>query len=277
MRGFTAAFGLVVAAWFTPLSASAQPAEGTDPPAEGAEEATPLEPTSTLSAAEAGANQRARVHFQSGASYYEAGSYEDAIREWGRAYGLSHRSELLYNLHLAHQGNGDLPEALDYLRRFLDEVENIPNRANLELRVQNLEARIARSAEGDENEPEAASEPEPARPEAPPDAGMAAGPIAGFSIAGAGLLTVVIFGGLTLAEDARLSTACMTPCANGAASDLRTFALVTDIGIGVTLVGAAIGTILLLIGGDDDPGATEAQLTPFFDGRTGGLALRGRL
>ncbi|MCA9606554.1 MAG: hypothetical protein KC619_13205 [Myxococcales bacterium] len=47
---------------------------------DGAEgEGAPIEPADQ-SAAREGAQERARIHFRAGASYYEAGAYEDALR-----------------------------------------------------------------------------------------------------------------------------------------------------------------------------------------------------
>ena len=76
-------------------------------------------------------DDRARLHFQAGASYYEAGDYEDALREFQRSHALSQRSELFYNFSLCYQQIGDLDNAALYLRRYLDEVESIENRAQM--------------------------------------------------------------------------------------------------------------------------------------------------
>ncbi|MCB9598435.1 MAG: hypothetical protein H6719_37320, partial [Sandaracinaceae bacterium] len=130
----------------------------------------PLEPAEEEhSLADEGAQQRARIHFQAGASYYEAGAYEDALREWSRAYDLSHRAELLYNFSLAHQGLNHLEQARDYLRQFLDQVTDIPNRANLELRIENLERRIAeQQAAAEPVEPEETEPSDPIETSPPP-------------------------------------------------------------------------------------------------------------
>jgi len=262
-----------------------------------AQDEAPLPPPE-LSVEEEGAQQRARLHFQSGASYYEAGSYEDALREWNRAYQLSNRSELLYNLSLAHQGLNQLSEAVDYLRRFLAEVHDIPNRANLELRVQNLDRRIANQASSGASDPapmEPPGDPQPlaetssdgssgpassgteapAQASSEPGAYVSPGAIGGFIGAGAGVVMLAIFGSLTLAEDGRLSDLCGSGmCAQGTADDLRTFALLTDIGLGVTVAGAAVGLIFLLT--DTGPGDTDTALLPWFREDGGGLVAGGR-
>lgn len=103
-------------------------------------------PLSTASA-QVGDQDRARLHFQAGASYYEAGDYEDALREFQRSYELSQKPELFYNLSLCYQQLGDLEQAASFLERYLAEVADIPNRPNLERRLENFRERMARQAQ----------------------------------------------------------------------------------------------------------------------------------
>ncbi len=86
-------------------------------------------------------DEAARAHFQSGAAYYDSGEYEDAAREFMRAYDMSQRAALFYNIALAYQGMGDLENAVTYLERYLNDVQEIPNRATLERRLENLKLR----------------------------------------------------------------------------------------------------------------------------------------
>ncbi|HBQ10354.1 MAG TPA: hypothetical protein DEF51_03880, partial [Myxococcales bacterium] len=105
------------------------------------------------------------------------------------------------------------------------------------------------------------------------------GAIAGFSVAAVGVVMVAITGSLTIVEDGNLAERCMSGCTDADVADLQTFALVTDIGFGVALAGAALGAVLLLVGGDDggdDGGDTEsASLTPWVGPSGGGAAVRG--
>ena len=84
-----------------------------------------------------------RIHFQAGASDYESGDYQHALEEFQRAYELSQRPQLFYNIALAYQQLGDLEHAVEYLGRFLNEVEDIANRENLERRLTNFQERLA--------------------------------------------------------------------------------------------------------------------------------------
>ena len=64
--------------------------------------------------------EAAKVHYQSGAQYYEGGAYDDAIREFKEAYRLSKAPALLYNLSQAYEKKGDYVNARDNLKRYID-------------------------------------------------------------------------------------------------------------------------------------------------------------
>lgn len=256
-------------------------------------------------------DQRARLHYESGASYYEAGEYEDALREFHRAYELSQRPQLFYNLSLCYQNLGDLEQAASFLERYLGEVETIENRANLEIRLRNLRERVERerAAQGANGEPErdATAQPATSQPTethvepttaapaaeavvetesaasttAPSSAGdsLNVGAVAGFSVAAVGLVMGGVFGGLTLAEDSRLAgTPCGVAgsCGDAEVSDLRTFALVADVGFGVALAGAAVGALFLIIGpGDSGDERASLRAAPIASRSVLGLSLEG--
>lgn len=193
-------------------------------------------------------DERARLHLQAGASYYEAGDYEDALREFQRAHTLSQRSELFYNFSLCYQQLGDLENAALYLRRYLDEVQSIDNRQQLERRHANLVERIA-AQEADPSgrpvfrfefdEPESGASQDdpvdaehPVRPNASPEPprqpreasseaapatsstvvpegrGAPVGALVGYTFAGVGVAIAATFGGLALRERGRIEDGC---------------------------------------------------------------------
>lgn len=92
----------------------------------------------------------ARTHFEAGQGYYERGDFEEAVREFGRAYELSNRPELLHNIYLAYRDLQDDANAATYLRRYLGEVDDLPNRPLLERRLRELEAALAQTADEDD-------------------------------------------------------------------------------------------------------------------------------
>lgn len=67
--------------------------------------------------------EAAKVHYQSGAQYYEGGSYDDAIREFNEAYRLSKANALLFNISQAYEKKGDYGNARDYLKKYIDAGE----------------------------------------------------------------------------------------------------------------------------------------------------------
>lgn len=82
----------------------------------------------------------ARTHFEAGNAYYERGDFEAAIREFQHAYELSARPALLHNIYLAYRDLQDDDHAALFLRRYLNEADDIDNRTLLERRLRELES-----------------------------------------------------------------------------------------------------------------------------------------
>lgn len=225
-------------------------------------------------------DERARRHFESGSSYYDSGNYARALEEFETAFELSSRPALLYNLYIAHERLGHLEEAHSHLERYLRE-EDIPDdrRVILEQRLANLQARMTTS----ESEPEPTPQPEPEPNPAPAPAAPAAAPaeeessttigtapLFAFIAAGAGLVMAGVFGMMALVEDGGLE--CSPACSEDDVSNLRTYNVIADVSLGVGVLGAVLGAVLLATSGDEEP-SPSAWLTP--DGA--GLLVRGAL
>ena len=88
------------------------------------------------------ADTQARIHFEAGNEYFEVADFEAALREFERAYELSHRSQLLYNLYLSHERLGHLQEASTFLGRYLSEARHIEGRTVLEERLRTMRRRL---------------------------------------------------------------------------------------------------------------------------------------
>ncbi len=288
----------VLAVTFSFPSASAQ-RRGRTPPAE----ATP---------APAAGDAIARQHFQVGSNYYDAGDYDDALREFLRSYELSHRAQLFYNISLSYQQLGDLTNSISYLQRYLAEVTEVPNRANLELRLQNLRerdaearARTARAQTGatpptqttatpptqttatastaTNGDGATATQPDMIPPEhvtQPPaqqqsGGGVSPVAIAGFAAAGVGVVGAAIFGILALSEDSSLSSGCgMTrTCTDAQTSSLKTYGLLFDVSVGVAIVGAVVGTVFLFVGGGESAPASSSAASLRLQPRAGATTL----
>ncbi|MFO0681348.1 MAG: tetratricopeptide repeat protein [Sandaracinus sp.] len=247
------AFVGLVALTFTPRTAHAQEASATD--------------------------TEARLHFEAARSHFERGAYEEALREFQAAYELSHRADLLYNLYLCAERIGELDQAIDYLDRYLHEGAPAADlRTQLEARLVNMhERRDARQAQTAQASDDTASQtpPPPATTTRPGDIVPAA---IAFGVAGAGLLTFAIFGGLALAEDGSLASSCGTSCSDAQLANLGVYVAVADAGWITAAVGAAAGLVLLFtVGMPSEQATSTALVLPWVDTQNGGggLTLRG--
>ncbi|HZS39473.1 MAG TPA: hypothetical protein VFF06_21730 [Polyangia bacterium] len=85
--------------------------------------------------------ESAKAHFAAGSHDFEAGRYADALGEFEKAYRLSDRAPLLYNIGLCHERLGHTAQAIDAFETYLralpaDSLE----RPDVEMRLQHLRA-----------------------------------------------------------------------------------------------------------------------------------------
>ena len=88
-------------------------------------------------------DKTARAHFRTGALHYDSGRFEQAASEFVKAFELSRRKELLFNAYVAYRDGGNERKAAWALKQYLAQPGKIDDRANLEARLQTLEARVA--------------------------------------------------------------------------------------------------------------------------------------
>ncbi len=125
------------------------------PPAAEVEPTTPPEAVApaapTADDAPPSDDQIGRAEFLRGRHAYDGGDYATALDAFQRALDLTGRVALYYNVGLAHDRLRHDDEALAAYRRFLAEVAEAPERAQVEGRVaaleRALEERRARAAE----------------------------------------------------------------------------------------------------------------------------------
>ena len=195
------------------------------------------------------ADARARRHFEAGTAYYDVGDYESALRELRRAYDISHRAALLYNLYLTNERLGQFEDAARDLERYLAEETEVPNRSALEQRLERLRERAADVAPAEITaDPTVTPVAGPSERVAPPSSDAPLLTITGFSVAGVGLVTFAVAGALVLSEDARLG-ACAPICGPGEVATLDASTITADVGLGVALVGAILGVVGLVVEG----------------------------
>jgi len=244
-----------------------------------------------------------RIHYQAGAADYESGDYSHALAEFQRAYELSQRPALFYNISLCYQQLGDAEHTVEYLERYLNEVQTIPNRENLQRRLTNFQERLAaeqdaaaEQAAADQAAADQAAADQAAADQAAADQAATAGgsgtgdgsggganvaAIASFAGGGVGLVMAVAFGAKALGDQSDCDSRAggLNPCTSGDGSSMDTFALLSDIGTGLAVVGVGLGLVFLLTADNDeeaDPARASVHLSPFASPNAAGLAAQGR-
>lgn len=219
-------------------------------------------------------DERARLHFQAGRSYFEQGRYEDSLREWQESYRLSNRQILLVNIANAQERLLQFDAAIQSLQRYLeiggDEANQ--NRATIESRIQSMREmsqRLQSSAQPQATpttEPTSTppptttepttTEPTTAEPTTTPTTEqpqprrrllwtwVAAGATAAFGAVAIGT------GAVALSRAGELEDGCTDQVCPASLQDTAdsgwNLALTTDIFIGLTAA-AAIGTVVAVI------------------------------
>lgn len=228
-------------------------------------------------AQESAEDERARLHFEAGRSYYEEGNYEEALDEFRRAYTLSNRPVLLMNIAHCQERLGQWAEAAESLEQFIATMPpNAEERPTLQRRIENLRARAAQHGT---TEPDATSTPAPTTSATGASDGLLVPSLVAFGVGGAGLIAWGILGGLALGEESTIAAGCgatrsCTPAEVQAMDDL---ALGSDISLGIGLAGILAGVILIVV--DPPRGATteaaSIQVLPTGDRYGAGLTVRG--
>lgn len=146
----------------------------------------------------ADAESQAREAFSRGRVHYDNGEFSQAADAFEQAYRLSGRDVLLYNLYLARRDANQLVQAAEALRGYLEKVEVIENRPQLEARLRALDAGIAERKAAEEKkaqETNTPSEGEPNQPQTPAEQAAAQSDerwwITPVAVAGVGALMAV--------------------------------------------------------------------------------------
>lgn len=209
-------------------------------------------------------DEQARAHFNVGKTLYDAGRFREAAEEWEKAYELSKKDALLYNIYVAHRDASEAPKAIDALRRYLATDAPTP-----EDRI-NLEARLRAMQEAQRQQAPAPAEPAPV--EAAPAATAAEGggtqakdaskpslvPYVLIGVGGAlvvgGVVTGIIANGkVSDIEDHCPGDRCLPGYDLASArDDARVVVTLTDVLLASGIVAGGVGAVLLIVGGDDE-------------------------
>jgi tetratricopeptide (TPR) repeat protein len=222
------------------------------------------------------ADTQARVHFEAGRNYNATGDYESAAREFARAYELSHRPGLLFNLYSVYERLGDFAQAANYLERFLADEPNAEDRATLEQRLVRLRER-ASAGQGSTAAPADAPSARPASTGGDPF------PVPAVVVTGVGaaaLLSVAVLGGLAAGEDASVAETCGRDAGRTCTSDdvatLNALNVAADSLLAIGLVTVTAGVVLWIVLASQGGGESVAALPWISPSGDGGLALAGR-
>lgn len=232
-----------------------------------------------------GNDERAKAHFRVGQSLYSAGRFNEAAEEWEKAFELSQRSELLYNVYVAYRDAANSTDkAIGALRRYLElgQIE-ATQRLQLEARLRALEEAQAQNAQA-ATEPVAATEAAPSTSTVDDNVVIATTdergeskllPIVLMSTGGALLVASVVTGLMANGVESKLEDNCendLCPPAfdlEGERSKGNTLIALNAItGItGVLAVGA--GVALFLMSGSEEPTASAFNLGCGLNGCSG--------
>lgn len=244
-------------------------------------------------AAQSGEEQ-ARGAFRLGRAHYDNGDFVKAAKEFERAFELSGKHQLLYNVYLAYRDANMTRQAADALRGYLENTEDVPNRAQLTARLTALERSLDKeeakkapppaaavsepepaseepAAEPEEPEPEPAAEEPAAEPEAAPAEEAASGetnlvPFILMGSGGAMIVGSIITGVMASSAQSELEDKCPDKrCpADADLKDLedtqsrgQTMAVVTDVLLFGGIAVAGTGLVLFLLEGAEEEPAGE--------------------
>jgi tetratricopeptide (TPR) repeat protein len=222
----------------------AEPASGSaEKPSNGAAE----KPSSS-------ADKEARKLFFQGDRLYEEGKYEEAVAAFEKAYELSHRPELLFNLANAYERLGQYEEALRSLRDFEPSAPEA-DRAKIAERIKTLEARAEeqRKRESERSGTAAPTTAAATAPSAPAEPESKA-PILAYTLMGGGVVALgvgTVFGVMALGTKSDAENQCarngVCPAsAQKSIDDAKSQALIADIAFAVGAVAAGTGLVLYL-------------------------------
>lgn len=215
--------------------------------------AAAAQPSGRDAAPDPQADLEARARFEAGRAAMNAGRVEDALEDFRRAYELSRRPQLLFNMGIAADRLRRDEEALAAFEAYLAEMpaEQIDNRADVEQRIRVLRETIEerRTATASRSSASSAAGPDPTSIVLLVSGGAVA--VAGGVMLGLGLAD------RASVEDAPMGTAWSEVAA--AAERAPVLEVSGVLGLGIGLATAAVGVVVLLTGGGSENASSTAR------------------
>jgi tetratricopeptide (TPR) repeat protein len=227
---------------------------------------------------------QAKARFTKAKQLYKQGKYRAAIDELQEALELDPEgAELVYNLGVIHEKLTEVETAIIYYKKYIAMISDEPEKDRVKEIIHRLKGAKTEVAPAKSAEPAPSPTPsESADAPAPPAAkkGRLDGLVIGSAVlAGAGLVTGVVFGVLAMGD--RIQG---TPSTNDTTTyqDLESRrdrakqeALIADIGFGVAAVGTVTALVLYFArdkkSDEAPPPKTEARVVPSFAVLPGGV------
>ncbi|MFK7999875.1 MAG: hypothetical protein AB8H86_09770 [Polyangiales bacterium] len=246
--------------------------------------------SATVAAAQEGADDEYQQHLDRGLSEYEAGRYETAAEAFQAAYAIRPEPELQYNAARSFERAVKREEAIAAYELFLELPGTTSDTRTRALHaVASLRAEIE-AINAAEQAPDPVTEVDPVvdPPEVapvqpmPPSSRRGGKTTAGWVLIGTGAVSLItggIFGGLALASNNEFEDATNRSEQLELADEVNNNALAADVLLGVGLVCAVVGIVLVATDGGDeeDEGSAHLQLSPSASPTGVGLMLSGRL
>jgi hypothetical protein len=197
----------------------------------------------------------AKKLYKDGDRRYAEGRYEEAIRNFERAYALSKRPLILFAIANTYERMGEYEKARQHLQRFVLDSPSGDVDA-VRQRIRQLEKRVAARKAFDAEIAKLRARPieckEKVCPVYTPPPASSKLPIVFWATGGVAAVSAVIFGTVARGahNDAKEGCGALPGsklCSAASRSDIdreRRFALLTDISIGLTVISAGVGTYL---------------------------------
>lgn len=160
---------------------------------------------------EAMGDQEAKSHFRVGGTLYDEGRFREAAAEFEKAYALSGKPELLFNMYIAYRDAGLTKRAAEVLRKYLAEAPNVPDRRKLEVRLEAMEQTLEAEKEQGAEEVQAEDGTEPgaeAGETAREESGASPVPWVVIGVGAAAIVAASVTGIIALNDSNDIADAC---------------------------------------------------------------------
>jgi tetratricopeptide (TPR) repeat protein len=99
----------------------------------------------------------AKEHFGKGKRLYDLGKFAEAAAEYAAAYEAKDDAALLFNLGQAHRLAGNYSQAVLAYKAYIRNLPQAPNRADVESRIREIQAIVAKHGEVNHEAPQGAA------------------------------------------------------------------------------------------------------------------------